>query len=257
MDVKSFNRDGVEIAYIDETPDNASGNTILLIHGFASNMQTNWIDTGWVRALLREGFRVVACDVRGHGQSEKLYDETRYGAQIFARDAAGLLDYLDIEQADVMGYSMGARVSAFLAMEHPSRVRSAIFGGLGSNMVIGLPGARAIAHAFLADSIDDVTHPTAQSFRLFAESTRSDLKALAHCILSARAKITEDMIAAIRVPVLVAVGTEDPIGGSAKGLSDLIPGAKSLDLEGYDHMKAVGARPYKDGVIAFLKTLSD
>ncbi len=252
MDFKTFDSDGVEIAFIDETPDNHVGQSILLVHGFASNIQTNWINTGWVRSLMREGYRVIACDVRGHGRSEKLYDESLYGAPIFAADALRLLQHLGIKKTHVMGYSMGARVSAFLAMQHPSLIQSAIFGGLGSNMVIGLPGARAIAHAFLADSIEEVTHPTANSFRAFAESTGSDLKALAHCILSARAKITKEMVASITVPVLVAVGTEDPIGGSAQDLAAMIPGAKALDLDGLDHMKAVGARSYKDGVTAFL-----
>lgn len=252
MDFKSFDSDGVEIAFIDETPDNHAGSSILLVHGFASNIQTNWVDTGWIRTLTREGFRVVACDVRGHGRSEKLYDEALYGAPIFCADAHRLLQHLNIKQTHVMGYSMGARISAFLAMKHPDIVQSAIFGGLGSNMVVGLPGARAIAHAFLADSIEDVGHPTALSFRAFAESTGSDLKALAHCILSARAKITKEMVAGITVPVLVAVGTNDPIGGSAGDLAAMIPGATALDLEGLDHMKAVGARSYKDGVIAFL-----
>ena len=249
--MKTFNSDGVEIAYLDE----GEGRPILLVHGFASNVQVNWVDTGWVRTLRQAGDRVIAMDVRGHGESEKLYDETLYGAPIFARDARLLLAHLGIEQADVMGYSMGARVCAFLAMKHPEIVRSAIFAGLGANMVIGMPGARAIAHAFLAPSIKDVGHPTAYSFRAFAESTDSDLKALASCILSARAKITKAMVEQIRVPVLVAVGTHDVIGGSASELAELIPGAEAFDIQGRDHMKAVGDKTYKAAVLDFLARL--
>ncbi|MEO0619900.1 MAG: alpha/beta fold hydrolase [Pseudomonadota bacterium] len=253
MDYQTFSSDGVEIAFVDALP--AGGDpraTVLLIHGFASNLQTNWIDTSWFRTLGREGYRVIACDVRGHGRSEKLYDEALYGAKIFAEDARRLLDHLEIPQAHVIGYSMGARITAFLAMNHASHVASATFGGLGANMVIGLPGARAIAHAFLADSIDEVTHPTAHSFRAFAEATGSDLKALAHCILSARAKISREMVAGITVPVLVAVGTEDPIGGAAEDLAEMIPGAVAAPLDGLDHMKAVGARVFKDAAVSFL-----
>ncbi len=246
--MKTFDSGGVEIAYVDE----GAGAPILLVHGFASNVQVNWLDTGWVRTLTGAGFRVVAMDVRGHGHSQKLYDETLYGAPIFAKDALGLLEHLQIERADVMGYSMGARVCAFLAMEHPARVRRAVFAGLGANMVIGMPGARAIAHSFLADSIDDIGHPTAKSFRAFAESTGSDLRALASCILSARAKITPEMVAGIGVPVLVAVGTDDVIGGPAGDLAKLIPGAEAFDIEGRDHMKAVGDRSFKAAVLDFL-----
>ena len=87
----------------------------------------------------------------------------------------------------------------------------------------------------------------------FAEATKSDLKALAYCIRSARAVISAEMLAKIACPVLVAVGTEDVIGGSASELAALIPGAQALDLAGRDHMRAVGDRQYKNGVLAFLK----
>jgi pimeloyl-ACP methyl ester carboxylesterase len=153
-----------------------------------------------------------------------------------------------------MGYSMGARITAFLALAHPARVRSAIFAGLGINMVRGLAGTGPIAHALEADSIDDVTNPTARTFRAFAEQTGGDLKALAACIRSARSVISAEMLGTLRLPVLVAVGTDDVIGGSATQLAALIPGAHALEIPGRDHMRAVGDRTYKDGVEAFLKT---
>ena len=253
----SFKSDGVAIAYIDESPAEVAGegrgDPVLLIHGFASNIAANWTDTGWVRFLQREGRRVIAIDNRGHGQSQKLYDPKDYSAPLMAEDARRLLDHLGIARADVMGYSMGARITAFLTMNHPDRVRGAIFAGLGINMVRGLAGTGPIAHALEADSIDAVTNPTARTFRAFAEATKSDLKALAACIRSSRDAITAEALGQIRRPVLVAVGTLDVIGGSAQALADLIPGAEALDIPDRDHMKAVGDRAYKDGVAAFLK----
>ena len=247
----SFIHDNVEIAYIDEGP--RDGAPILLIHGFASNAKTNWVDTIWVRFLTRNGRRVVAMDNRGHGGSSKLYNVEDYGSPLMAEDARRLLDHLGIQRADVMGYSMGARITAFLALAHPQRVRSAIFAGMGINMVRGLAGTGPIAHALEADSIDDVTNPTARTFRAFAEQTHADLKALAACIRSARAVISAEMLATLHVPVLVAVGTDDVIGGSATQLAAIIPGAQALEIPGRDHMRAVGDRVYKDGVEAFLK----
>lgn len=247
--MNSFKSDGVEIAYIDE----GAGDPVLLIHGFASNHRVNWIDTGWVKFLTDNGFRVIALDNRGHGQSQKLYELADYGAPLMAEDARRLLDHLGIQRADVMGYSMGARITAFLALVHPDRVRSAIFGGLGINMVRGMAGTGPIAHALEADSIDQVTNPTARTFRAFAEQTGSDLKALAACIRSARDPITAEALGGLKCPVLVAVGTEDVVGGSAAGLAELIPGGQALDLPGRDHMKAVGDRGYKDGVLTFLR----
>ncbi len=243
-----FSSDGVEIAYIDE----GTGEPIVLIHGFASSIEVNWVSTGWVRTLVDAGRRVIAIDNRGHGKSEKLYELSDYGAPLMAEDARRLLDHLGLPQADVMGYSMGARITAFLAMEHPDRVRSAVFAGLGINMVRGMAGTGPIAQALEAPSIDDVANPTARTFRAFAEHTGSDLRALAACIRSARDPITPEGLAKLQMPVLVAVGTDDVVGGSAQDLAVMIPKGEAFDIQGRDHMKAVGDRTYKDAVLAFL-----
>ena len=246
-----FNSDGVEIAYLDESPGN-NADAVLLIHGFASNVNTNWVDTGWVKTLTGAGYRVIAYDNRGHGQSEKLYNLEDYGAPIMAEDARRLLDHLGIERAHVIGYSMGARIAAFLAMQHPTRVRSLVFGGLGLNMVRGVAGTGPVARALEAASIDEVTNSTARTFRAFAEQTKSDLKALAACIRSARAPITREALGALRCPVLVVVGEQDVIGGSAAELAALIPGGRGIELAGRDHMKAVGDKGFKEAVLGFL-----
>jgi pimeloyl-ACP methyl ester carboxylesterase len=245
--VHTFNSDGVDIAYIDE----GSGDPVLLIHGFASNVNTNWVDTGWVKTLTGAGYRVVAYDNRGHGQSAKLYDLEAYGAPIMAEDARRLLDHLGIARAHIIGYSMGARIAAFLAMAHPARVRSLVFGGLGLNMVRGVAGTGPVAHALEAASIDEVTNPTARTFRAFAEQTKSDLKALAACIRSSRAPITAAALGTLRCPVLIVVGERDVIGGSAAKLAELIPGARGIELAGRDHMKAVGDKGFKEAVLGF------
>jgi pimeloyl-ACP methyl ester carboxylesterase len=241
--------DGVDIHFLDE----GEGQPVLLIHGFASNAVVNWVDTGWVRHLTRSGFRAIAMDNRGHGLSTKLYTPQDYGTPRMAEDARRVLDHLGIGRADVMGYSMGARITAFLAIQHPQYVRSAVFGGLGVNMVRPMAGTGPIAAALEAPSIDDVTNPTARTFRAFADSTKSDLKALAACIRGARDPLSADDLKRLQCPVLVAVGSLDVIGGSAPDLAALIPGAQSVVMEGRDHMKAVGDRTYKDAVTDFLK----
>lgn len=243
-----FDSDGVEIAFLDE----GRGDPVLLIHGFASNVVTNWVDPGWVETLTGAGYRVIAFDNRGHGHSAKLYGTDDYGAPLMAEDARRLLDHLGLARADVMGYSMGARISAFLALAHPQRVRSLVFGGLGLNMVRGVAGTGPVARALEAASIDEVTNPTARTFRAFAEQTGSDLKALAACIRSSRAPITGEDVGRLTCPVLVVVGALDVIGGSAAALADLIPGARALEIPGRDHMKTVGDKAYKEAVLSFL-----
>lgn len=250
-DIRHFDSAGVSIAYTD-TGGGEDRLPVLLIHGFASNIETNWGATGWIPVLSRAGYRVVAIDNRGHGHSAKLYGLSDYGGPIMAEDAFRLLEHLGIAKAHVIGYSMGARIAAFLALAHPASVASLVFGGLGYNMVRGMAGTGPIANALEAPSIDDVTNPTARTFRAFAEQTKSDLKALAACIRSSRAPLTREMVGSIPVPVLVAVGEKDVIGGSAEELAALIPGARAYVIPGREHMKAVGDKAFKTEVLAFL-----
>jgi pimeloyl-ACP methyl ester carboxylesterase len=247
-DMNHFQHGDVEIAFFDE----GEGEPIVLVHGFASNAIVNWVNPGWVTTLTRAGRRVIALDNRGHGQSSKLYDPDAYHSAVMAEDVRALMDHLDIERADVMGYSMGARISAFAALAHPQRVRSATFGGLGINLVDGQALPPSVADAMEAPSLADVQDPFGRTFRAFAEQTKSDLKALAACIRGSRQTLSRDEVATIRVPVLVAVGSKDFVAGSPDELAALIPGAQALDIPGRDHMLAVGDKVFKQGVLAFL-----
>lgn len=251
--MQTFDSDGVKIAYLDVPPavETRQSVPVVLIHGFASNVSTNWVATGWVGTLTEAGYRVIAIDNRGHGQSEKLHDPAMYGGPVMAEDARRLIEHLGLKKAHVMGYSMGARITAFLALKHPSLVKTAVFAGLGINMVRGMAGTGPIAHALEAPSLEDVVNPTARTFRAFAEQTKSDLKALAACIRSSRDPISRDDVARITSPVLVAVGSEDVIAGPAADLAALIPTAEAFVIPSRDHMKAVGDKDYKAAVLKF------
>lgn len=244
-----------ELAYVDLPPVPGApprSEPILLVHGFASTHAVNWIQPSWTTTLTREGYRVVAFDNRGHGGSSKFHRPEDYGTPIMAEDARFLLDHLGIGRAHVMGYSMGARITAFLTLAHPDRVRSCLLGGLGIHLVEGVGLPVGIADALEAPAIDSVTEPTQRMFRAFAEKNGSDLQALAACIRGSRQTLSVEEVGRIPVPTLVSVGTDDPIAGSAAGLAALIPGARALDIPGRDHNLAVGDRAHKAGVLAFL-----
>ena len=245
----SFHNGSVEIAYLDE----GEGDPIVLVHGFASSKNMNWIYPGWVSTLTKAGRRVIALDHRGHGESTKLYDPEDYHIGTMAGDVSGLMDHLNIERADMMGYSMGGRITAYLAERSPERLGKAILGGIGMGLIedIGRPGEN-VAEALEAASLDDVTDPVGRTFRTFADQTRSDRRALAACMRGSRRMMTREEAAAITVPTLIAVGTTDDIAGSASRLADVIPGSQVLDIPNRDHMRAVGDRVYKDGVLEFL-----
>lgn len=248
----SFRSDIVDIAY----EVTGEGPPVLLIHGFASNARVNWIDTGWVKALTGAGYQTITFDNRGHGESGKLYDPEAYPAPEMAEDARRLLDHLGLSQVRVMGYSMGARIAAFLTINHPDRVIAAVFSGLADNMIRGFGGSEPIADALEAASADDVQDPSAKVFRVFAEQTKGDLKALAACMRSGRQKITAAELGQIAVPVLVVAGDMDDIAGKVDPLVAVIPGAKGVTLARRNHMNAVGDRQHKEEVINFLNSIA-
>src|SRR5262245_8534091 len=220
----SFKNGPVEIAYLGT----GEGAPIVLVHGFGSNIEANWVGPGWVSTLTAAGRRVVALDNRGHGASSKLYDPADYDRAKMADDVRALLDYLKIERADVMGYSMGARITANLAIAHPDRMRSAILGGVGKRLIAGGGLPTNIAAALEAPSLADVTDPQGILFRKFAEQTKSDLRALAACIRGGGQALSADVVKAIELPVLIAVGTKDVIAGSPHELAEIMPIAQVL-----------------------------
>jgi len=246
--VQHFDSDGVTIAY-----DVAGeGEPILLIHGFASSGRVNWVATGWVKFLTELGRRVISIDNRGHGESEKLYEPAEYAVQVMAEDSRRLLDHLGIPRADVMGYSMGARLTALLAIAHPDRVRRAVLGGLAENIVRGLPEAEAVAAGLLVATPDTITDPQARAFRLFADQTGSDRRALAACMSAPRRLIPEEELNRIKCPVLVVAGEIDSIAGRIEPLVRVLPNARGVELKRRDHMKAVGDPHFKAAVREFL-----
>ncbi len=244
----TFKHGDVEIAFLDE----GEGDPIVLVHGFASTKEVNWVQPGWVSTLTRAGRRAIALDDRGHGQSSKLYDPAAYHTTVMAEDVRALLDHLSIARADVMGYSMGARITSFLALKHPERVRAAILGGLGVKLVEGVGLPESIAVALEAPSLEDVTDPQGRMFRAFADQTKSDRRALAACIRGTRQVLSRDEVGRIKAPMLIAVGGKDDIAGSPHELAALIPGARALDIPGRDHMLAVGDKVFKTAVLEFL-----
>jgi pimeloyl-ACP methyl ester carboxylesterase len=250
-----FTHDGFDIAYIDLPAVEGQagrGRPILLIHGFASSYMVNWVGPGWTQTLTQAGYRVIALDNRGHGASTKVYDPEPYSVRYMADDAAALLDHLGIGQAHVMGYSMGARIAAFMALRHPQKVATLILGGLGIGMVDGVGDWDPIAAALLAEDPASVTHSRGKMFRAFADQTKSDRRALAACIGTSRELLTEAEMKQIAQPVLVAVGTRDDVGGSPEELAGLLPRGESFAIEGRDHMLAVGDRSFKTRALEFL-----
>ncbi|MCW5696883.1 MAG: alpha/beta fold hydrolase [Bauldia sp.] len=235
-------------AYLDE----GDGEPVVLIHGFASNAAVNWLQTGWIDTLAKAGRRAVAMDNRGHGRSARFYAVADYALAQMAGDVAGLLDRLGIETADVVGYSMGARIAAELALDAPARVRSLTLAGIGVGLITGTEEAELIAEALEAESVGAGTDPRGRTFREFAERTKSDRAALAACMRALRVGRPAADLARLAMPVLLAVGSEDRIAGPPEPLARHLPHAAQVILPGRDHMKAVGDALFKRTLLEFL-----
>lgn len=247
-DVQYFEHDGFRLAFREE----GEGQPVLLIHGFASSARVNWVAPGWFDTLTTSGYRVIAIDNRGHGDSAKSRDPQMYYPELMADDATALLEYLEIPQAHVMGYSMGARIAAYMALRNPRKVHTAVFGGLGIGMVTGAGEWEPVRDALLADDIMKIQDARGLMFRKFADHAKSDRWALAACVITSKKELTEDQVREIGQPVLVAVGEKDDIAGKPEPLVALLSQGQTLVIPGRDHMLAVGDKTYKRGVVEFL-----
>ena len=246
--MNSVTLSGTEIAYMDE----GNGDPIVLVHGFASNARTNWLGPGWVSTLNQAGFRVIALDNRGHGSSKKFYNEEDYTLDAMASDVGGLIDHLELQKPHIMGYSMGCRISATLAKSRGADLNKIILAGNGYNMIVGGFDTDEVKNALLADSLEETVPGTGRDFRVFAEKTGNDLKALAACIKGRN--LDEETFRNLTNPTLVIIGEEDDVAVDGEKLAAIIPNGRYESIPNRNHMNAVGDKIYKQKVLEFLTT---
>ena len=251
--MKSFSADGLTITYDDIVGSGAD--TVVLVHGFATSAEENWRRLGWYGAFERRGARVVALDLRGHGRSEKPHDAPAYDIAAMASDIVALMDHLDIGRADVLGYSLGARLAAMAAGAHPDRVANLILGGVGARLLEPREaelGAMTMAQAMRAPDPATITDATLRGFRQFAENQGEDRLALAACSEGLAASAAGMDFGAIRAPTLIVAGDRDELAGSPDDLAAVIVGAKAVTLPGCDHFGAIPHALFKAAVFDFL-----
>lgn len=247
--VEYFESDGLRLAYrvVGE------GAPIVLVHGFASTMDVNWVQTSWSRALVDAGRRVIMADGRGHGASDKPHDEADYTFDAMASDVIALMDHLGEPGADLMGYSMGAMVSLVAAALYPDRFDRVIAAGVGERLLDKDKDASAVVEALLVEDTAAIRSQAARMFRLFADQNKQDRVALAACFAQVRKDFPEQLLARITRPVLIVAGETDDAAGAAGPLAARIPGAASFTVPRRDHMRTVGDKIYKEAVLRFLE----
>lgn len=245
----TFASDGVEIYYEVQ----GKGTPIVLVHGFASDLARNWKDVGWFKWLNDAGYRVIALDCRGHGKSAKLYDVADYKGLKMADDVINLMDHLGVDKAHLMGYSMGGMISARLLLHYAARFEKAILAGVGGTMIDGSrKDSSAIADALLADDVASITDPRAKGFRMFADASGGDRKALATYMQAGRPSYDAAEFGRVTLPVLVVAGEKDDLTGDPAVLAACFPDGRAVVPPRRDHLNTVGDKVYREAVIEFL-----
>ncbi|MHA1986023.1 MAG: alpha/beta fold hydrolase [Promethearchaeota archaeon] len=257
-----FDNEGINIYYEIE----GEGPPVILIHGFASNFESNWKLANFVNTL-KEDYRLILLDCRGHGKSDKPHDESLYG-QKMTDDVVKLMDHLSIEKANFLGYSMGAYMTFRLLLNKPELFISAILGGFVLTLMQDEKERSSYrestirrVEAFRAESIDEVKDPMARAFRQFAELGGNDLKALAAVtagLLNERSEITEspeqlkEALKKIKTPVMTVVASNELIQGDKTLIAQLVPDACHFQIQGKDHLTVVPDPKFHMVVKAFL-----
>lgn len=138
------------------------GPTVLLVHGWMASGGLNWLTTF---EPMERDFHVLAADNRGHGRGIRA--RTRFRVADAADDLAALLDVLGIDQAVVVGYSLGGPISQMLWRRHPDRVAGLVFCATGFDLVqhggarMAMGGAAAMLAAGLRAGAAPTTFPSA------------------------------------------------------------------------------------------------
>ena len=247
--------DGIRIAY-----DVAGeGDPVLLIHGFASDRIQNWRAPGWYETLNSAGYKVIALDNRGHGESDKPHDVAHYGHDKMAKDALAVMKASGIQTCFLMGYSMGGFISMNLLLNHPERFRKVVIGGVGETYLtraVGTADARhreMIADALLVEDKGQITNQVGMRFREFAEQAGKDRLALAACMKADRNAYSPAQLHHAERPVLVVCGENDDLTGPPGPLAAAFAYGRAVTVLKRDHMTTVGDKVYKQAVLDFFK----
>ncbi len=248
---KYFNNAGVTLSYLDN--EQASADLpVVLLHGFTASAKINWLATGWIDKLTQAGKRVLAFDARGHGESDKPHCTDYYPSHIMIEDSLALLSDIGINQADFVGFSMGARMATLIAIHYPEKVNKLIIGGLGINVITGSSNPQPIASALRAKNPNTINNREARRFRRIAEKCGNDLEAMACCITSSRQPINEEMLAKITADTLIIVGNEDSLGGNPHTLQPYITNSQAILINGCNHFNALTHNQFCNTALEFL-----
>lgn len=238
--------DGADLAWHEL----GEGPAVVMIHGYMSDANTNWVRFGHAEKVAAKGFRVIMPDLRAHGASAKPHDAGAYPKDALTRDAFALVEQLGLgDDYDLVGYSLGARTMGRMLAEG-ARPKRLVFSGMGLE---GLTAANRRADHFrtILDGLGTFAKGSPQwMVEAFLKTTKGDPVAL-RLIIDTFVDTPIEVVRGISVPTLVLCGEDDTDNGSAPELAAAIPGARLVETPG-GHMSAVTKPELGDALAAFL-----
>jgi pimeloyl-ACP methyl ester carboxylesterase len=222
---------GVRIHYRTE----GVGRPLVLQHGFTESIE-DWSECGYVDAL-KQRFRPILVDARGHGGSDKPHDPSAYLLENRVGDVVAVLNVLGIEKAHFWGYSMGGWIGFGMAAFAPERVDRLVIGGQHP-FARSMEGLRRMVRAGIESGPEAFLVAFRETFGptegAFAERLRAaDFRAYL-ALLQDRDGLDE-LLPQIRLPCCLYAGEADDIYSEARAASARIPGAIFFSLPGLDH----------------------
>ncbi len=212
------------------------GRPVILIHGYFSEADTNWVKYGHAGLLAEAGFRVIMPDLRAHGLSDKPHEAQHYPKDILADDQFALIDHLRLSDFDLGGYSLGGRTVARMLARgcNPRRV---VISGMGLE---GLTNTCARAGHFrhvLENLGKHERGSPAFMAEAFLKTTGGDPIALLR-ILNSFVDTPVETLQTYDWPIGIICGEDDNDNGSASALAKLLPKGELITVPG-NHMNAV------------------
>lgn len=220
---------------------------LVMQHGLQSSLET-WRDSGYV-AGLKNKYRLILVDARGHGQSDKPHDPAAYSPPAFTGDILAVLDALKIAKTSYMGYSMGASIGFHgIARYALSRFNCLILGGMSPYMKEIEKQETAPRYASLKMAAEEGMEAYVSALEQkdgFKYHPDYRARLLANDPVALFAVIqnmatwpgADDILSKINVPCLIFAGEADPFCAGAKKGAMAIPNARFVSFPDLNHVQ--------------------
>jgi pimeloyl-ACP methyl ester carboxylesterase len=220
-----------------------------LLHGLFSEANTNWIKFGHAQRLADAGFEAIMPDLRAHGGSAKPHEPEAYPRDVLVRDLFVVIEGLELESYDLVGFSLGSRAAArgVIAGLEP---RKLVLAGMGLE---GLAGWNRRAGFFVdaIDRFDHVKHGDPAFLAVSFMKTQKVDRIAARLLLQSVGDTERSELARITMPTLVLCGAQDRDNGSPQALVEALPQAQLAEIPG-THMSSVTESALGEELVRFL-----